>query len=212
MSHFAMLVTGTDIDDAMAPYDENITKPKYLQYSKKQLIEKGKRRIKQNSKDENYQEYIKDREAYKEKNKEHTAHLNTLKELDEKQTWDDEKIYQDLIQWYEPDMITSKGGVYSTYNRKSKWDWYEIGGRWENCLILKNGTTASQAYKSEIDWAKTDEFFGILHKNKWHEQGEMGWFGVVNNPKNEEKWRKKYQEILNSIPEDTLISIVDCHI
>lgn len=28
---------------------------------------------------------------------------------------------------------------WSTYNKKSKWDWYQVGGRWQGMLTLKNG-------------------------------------------------------------------------
>ena len=31
-------------------------------------------------------------------------------------------------------------GAYSTYNSDSKWDWYVIGGRWDNTLPIKNHT------------------------------------------------------------------------
>ena len=29
-------------------------------------------------------------------------------------------------------------GIYTTYNEKSKWDWYVVGGRWDGCLPIKN--------------------------------------------------------------------------
>lgn len=32
-------------------------------------------------------------------------------------------------------------GAYSTYNQQSKWDWYVVGGRWDNTLPIKNNKT-----------------------------------------------------------------------
>lgn len=37
-------------------------------------------------------------------------------------------------------LIYKEDGGYSTYNPNSKWDWYVIGGRWNESLPIKNGT------------------------------------------------------------------------
>ncbi len=42
------------------------------------------------------------------------------------------------------------GGLISTYNPKSKWDWYEIGGRWDQCLPLKDGKMVNFARIKDI--------------------------------------------------------------
>ena len=39
----------------------------------------------------------------------------------------------------EPYVVNDGDGSHtSTYNPNSKWDWYEIGGRWLNSLLIKN--------------------------------------------------------------------------
>ena len=44
-----------------------------------------------------------------------------------------------------------------SYNPDAKWDWYEIGGRWSDELILRNGKKADQAYVRNIDFKKMFE-------------------------------------------------------
>lgn len=52
------------------------------------------------------------------------------------------------------DELNGDGDLISTYNPDSKWDWYEIGGRWPSQLRLKDGTTADSAPAGLIDWDK----------------------------------------------------------
>jgi hypothetical protein len=54
--------------------------------------------------------------------------------------------------------------------------------------------------------------FAVLHDGKWLERGEMGWFGVVSDEKDHDDWAQSFTNFLNSLPPDTFISIVDCHI
>ena len=51
-----------------------------------------------------------------------------------------------------------QGNIYSTYNPKSKWDWYEVGGRWNGYLRTKNGKV-NEARISEIDFSPDEEEF-----------------------------------------------------
>lgn len=45
-----------------------------------------------------------------------------------------------------------KAGYY--YNPNGKWDWFQVGGRWENSIKLKDGTKASFALLKDIDFSK----------------------------------------------------------
>lgn len=54
--------------------------------------------------------------------------------------------------------------------------------------------------------------FAIIKDGKWYEKGEMGWFACVSDEKDREHWNKEFNQIFDEIPDDTLISIYDCHI
>lgn len=60
---------------------------------------------------------------------------------------------KDFFKWYndnEDSDFDEEGNVYSTYNPQSKWDWYEIGGRWAKSLLLKNGKRVDQAKIKDV--------------------------------------------------------------
>jgi hypothetical protein len=54
--------------------------------------------------------------------------------------------------------------------------------------------------------------FAIIKDGKWYERGEMGWWGMVGNEKDEEVWSEEFTKLFNSISDDTLVTVVDCHI
>lgn len=113
---------------------------------------------------------------------------------------------------------------WSSYNPDSKWDWYEVGGRWAGSLQLKEGVEPlaplhfsygwSDAEKKEVedmnprkvdmaylkDIANLDDLLvgDILIDGEWTEIGSWE-FGAV----------KPY---LEGLPGDTLIRCVDYHI
>lgn len=54
--------------------------------------------------------------------------------------------------------------------------------------------------------------FAVVKDGKWYEKGEMGWWGVVHEEMDANEWRDKFAELFDSLPGDTLLTIVDCHI
>jgi hypothetical protein len=54
--------------------------------------------------------------------------------------------------------------------------------------------------------------FAVLHEGQWIERGEMGWWGIAHNEEDPHLWSKKMSEFIDNLPDDTIISIVDCHI
>lgn len=68
-----------------------------------------------------------------------------------------------------------KAGYYC--NPDSQWDWYEIGGRWNGYLLLKNGLNANQATKKDIDFEKkmekTAENASLLYDQVMEVFGEL---------------------------------------
>jgi hypothetical protein len=54
--------------------------------------------------------------------------------------------------------------------------------------------------------------FAVVKDGKWYEKGEMGWWACVSNEKGEDEWEAQFVKLLDETPDDTLISIFDCHI
>ena len=51
----------------------------------------------------------------------------------------------------EVEKVIEEDGYEYWYNPKGKWDWYTIGGRWPNRLLLKDGHRVSTALLKDID-------------------------------------------------------------
>lgn len=54
--------------------------------------------------------------------------------------------------------------------------------------------------------------FGVLKDGQWVERGEMGWFGCVSGEKDRDAWNRDFNAMLDALPDDTWLTVVDCHI
>ena len=54
--------------------------------------------------------------------------------------------------------------------------------------------------------------FAVIKDGQWYERGEMGWWGVVLNEKHSTEWVDEFAKLIDGLPEDTLLSVYDCHI
>ena len=109
MSHFSVGViceSPADVDKLLAPYSENIEVEPYIIRTKAEMIADGR----------------KHKAMYEEKSENH-ARSGIFVEAQS-----DEDFYNlEKEDCYEYD---NDGNELTTYNPKSKWDWYSIGGRW----------------------------------------------------------------------------------
>lgn len=92
--------------------------------------------------------------------------------------------------------------------------------------------TAMKAVSKALDnpWGSVDEYltprdqfiqqardgatvlYAVVKDGKWIGKGEMGWFGMSSGDINQGDWNRKVNELLDSLPDDTPITVVDCHI
>lgn len=217
MSHFAVYVftkeNGKSVDELLAPYNECIEYAPYVQYTKEQAVEKVKKEIEDYKNSPLYKEYLLDPKAYKEKhnNLDHIKYLE--EEFPKKLKWTDDECYEYMKAWYENDMVDKNGNLLSTYNPNSKWDWYEIGGRWDGELINREGKNTNIDYANQIDWDKTGVPFAFIEPNGvWHEKGEMGWWAIVSNEKEQDSWKEEFENFVKDLDDEVEVTIVDCHI
>lgn len=54
--------------------------------------------------------------------------------------------------------------------------------------------------------------FALLMDGKWYEKGDMGWWGMVSDEKDDDTWNEEYRRLIESLPVDTILSAYDCHI
>jgi len=211
MSPFSVMVMGENPGEQLNPFYEYIETPRYVNYTKEQLIEKGRKRI-DNFKNGTYADFLADKYGYKKDclNKEHINYLENEFPLELK--WNNDEIYAYEIQDYEPDEIGENDEVYSDYNPNAKWDYFYVGGRWRDMILLKNGRRCDQAQKQDIANISELITFAVLKEGQWYERGKMLWWGIVKDGKENDVWETELQKLVEGLPEETLITIVDCHI
>lgn len=54
--------------------------------------------------------------------------------------------------------------------------------------------------------------YAVVKDGKWYQKGRMGWFWMSTNEMTQQEWNKQVSDMIDSIPDDTMISLVDCHI
>lgn len=140
-----MVVTNTDqkdVDEQMAPFWEEGEK-----YFEKHIeVENNEQAV---------QDWIEREESFLNSNKdsvEKSWHKRWVKNLEniKKQKTVNDKIK--VIAEYEGYPIDDDGNIYSEYNPRGKWDWFSVGGRWNNWLVDKNGNHRNSCKVKDIDW------------------------------------------------------------
>lgn len=231
MSHFSLAVLheeNQDIDELLAPYDEELESDLMLEYTRAEAI-KAAREDYEGNEDKTDEECI--------------------------------KFFGKMSRY----VTDADGNVYVKFNQDAKWDWYEIGGRWENYLRV-NGERADSARLRDIDFSPDKEMYKealrfwdvvvghmparpeekhfsiyneqyyrdtygdrenfarmrslftthavITPDGEWHERGEVGYFGYSSEtPEEGLEWDKNYVErFIKDADKDLILTIVDCHI
>ncbi len=54
--------------------------------------------------------------------------------------------------------------------------------------------------------------FAVLKDGEWYERGEMGWWGIAHNEKDQSVWDEELKRLISDLPDDTLLSVYDVHI
>jgi hypothetical protein len=128
-----------------------------------------------------------------------------------------------------PEWQEAEGGVedgrlfyWSTENPNGKYDWYQVGGRFADSLVLARPRPpswwrkllgagpqerASQARKIDIQPGPllADPPAAVLIDGAWHEGP------ITMDAASLEHWRVEFAQIFASIPDDALLTIADLH-
>lgn len=241
MSHFTVIVFGKDAIAQLAPYNENLAgckNPKYDWYvlggrwggyfkakdPSKMII--GETGIYGNEVKEGYGDAMKksniDIEGMK---------ADYLSECEEEYN----KIVGIINKWVE---INTKNGIAPI---PKSWNHYKLLVD-NNIITMdeaKKLYNETETYMNELDkegyffwntdpiekyWEKTLEQYlsdvslnfmvpyAFVINGEWYGRGEMGWFGISNNEQDPQIYAKKFWDTFNSVSDDTMIYLFDCHI
>lgn len=72
------------------------------------------------------------------------------------------------------------------------------------------GVKDGQTKEEYIDLNSNFSTFAVIKDGYWYEKGEMGWWSITLNEKDD--WQEQFNLLIKSLPEDTLLTVVDCHI
>lgn len=234
MSHFTVLVVGPDVDAALYPFWE-------LDLSEEE-IQKDPRAVFEIEIGEGLED----------------ASFFSWKDANRK--FQEERKYPDAITWLDEYHGYQKGpGGWGYWNNpKSRWDWYQVGGRWSDFLISKTIGPCDSTRKRDVDWEAMqkkhlaeynslyDEYlideaegkrgwygwngpegkareqyiaeqaglstFAVIKDGQWYEKGKMGWWACVSDEKEGPEWQATWQKIIDTVGDDEILTVVDCHI
>ena len=163
MSHYTVMAilrkeSDTTLEELLAPYDENMDVAPYVRRTKAEVIARKREEAAEVAHDILIAASVKDAEEYK---KQETTYIydyvtsDAGKAVAKLVDATDEEVFAAAVDDYGEECFDKDGNYISTYNPKSKWDWYQVGGRWAGSLALKNGGRADEAKAGDIDWKAT---------------------------------------------------------
>jgi hypothetical protein len=82
--------------------------------------------------------------------------------------------------------------------------------RWSDDVAFQFGCTEDEYAQRARN--RACGAFAVVKDSQWYEHGRMGWWGMVSDEKDDGQWYAEVAKLLDSVGDDTQISIVDCHI
>jgi len=115
------------------------------------------------------------------------------------------------------------GTVISTYNPKSKWDWWSYGGRYNGYIEGEQKDDGDKGFNFGDKFRQLDNnivkvkdispyvkaFAVVTPDGEWHERGQMGWWAMVTDE--DEDWPEKFSKLLQDNKDCWAIGL-DLHI
>jgi hypothetical protein len=80
-----------------------------------------------------------------------------------------------------------------------------LGHSLENFLVTKEEYKESGRHSAITT-------FTVIKDSNWFEKGTMGWWGMSYPKMSQKEWNIIFNDLVDSLPDDTLLTIVDCHI
>ena len=82
--------------------------------------------------------------------------------------------------------------------------------RWYNDVVVEFNRSEDDYVKLARNRAVSS--FAVVKDSQWYERGQMGWWAIVLDEKDEERWHEEMAKLVEAADDDTLFSMFDCHI
>lgn len=92
-------------------------------------------------------------------------------------------------------------------NMKYRYVWMLDSNIHERFFIGQPNARVSFARRAR---SKAISTYAVVKDGEWYEKGRMGWWGISSG--DDPNWSSKFDELIKDLPEDTVLTIVDCHI
>lgn len=65
-----------------------------------------------------------------------------------------------------------------------------------------------------VETARLNAFvpYSAIMNGQWYQRGEMGWFGMSSDEMSRRDWANIFREAFSALPDDHIVSVIDCHI
>ena len=234
MSHYTVAVIhhpDQDLDELLAPFDENIKVTKYISYSKQQAIAHVRKYWKdvENLSDEEC--YIKMAADYDDDMKDDEGNLYSTYNPQSKWDWYQEGgRWNGLLRRKDTGEECDEGRIGDLVFDLDEEEYKRALRFWEVVVEHKpaeDGENYYLCYKEEYykerygtkeNYARRCASFTtyavLTPDGVWHAPGEMGWFGCSSETDEDSRdWDDHYMErFIESADPDDILTIVDCHI
>ena len=162
MSHYTVLAiirkgSSLTLDKLLAPYYEGKKVEPYVERTKAQLIAEEVQEIEKRRRSHEAALRLTKEEYFAASAKEdYYANYDLMRKklpygYGSIDVTDEAAVFKLVKRVYRSE-LNENGDLISTYNPNSKWDWYDIGGRWKGQLRMKYGLPVDSALSRFIDW------------------------------------------------------------
>lgn len=91
----------------------------------------------------------------------------------------------------------------------------EVVRGWYQEIMAEGDRFHDVGDKTEEEYIQSHTPFrpqAILLDGEWMEPGEMGWFGIGSDLREDKDWLKKWEDTISKTAKNRILAIVDCHV
>jgi hypothetical protein len=106
-------------------------------------------------------------------------------------------------------------GAREVYRNQSRMQALRASEEFKDSFILNDSPERLEVPRYEFV-RKTEHraiaTYAVVIDGEWVSRGKMGWWGLSHDDMDQDEWVRLINELIDGLPDDTLLTIVDCHI